>query len=91
MKHPDQRMPEVTEHDHVAMAPRLNPEHSSEALRAVALDAIRAAAGLAPFTLGTGYDSNGEPIRDPEGTLDRALQCLESAGRTARDLRLGRS
>lgn len=57
-------------------------------LRGLTLDTIEAAAGLAPFAIGTGTDSHGTPVSNGPETIRRALEKLRAAGQAAGDILL---
>lgn len=59
---------------------------SRDQLRGLTLDTIEAAAGLAPFALGTGADSHGAPVPNGPETIRRALETLRAAGQAAGDI-----
>lgn len=52
-------------------------------LRSLTHRAILATAALAPFALGTGRDSHGDPVPDAEDVVRRGLMELAEAGRLA--------
>ncbi len=52
-------------------------------LRSLTNRAILATAALAPFALGTGHDSHGDPVPDAEAVIRRGLLALVEAGRLA--------
>jgi hypothetical protein len=52
-------------------------------LRSLTHRAIIATAALAPFTLGTGHDSHGDPVPNAEAAIRRGLLELAEAGRLA--------
>lgn len=59
-------------------------------LRSLTNRAIIATAALAPFALGTGHDSHGDPVPDGEAVIRRGLLELVEAGRLA-DAAIARS
>lgn len=53
-------------------------------LRDLTHRAILATAALAPFALGTGHDSHGDPVPNAEAVVRRGLLALVEAGRLAK-------
>ena len=60
--------------------------HAKQDLQPIAARAVRAAAGLIPFTIGSGHDSHGDPVPDGEAVVRRGLMTLVEAGRLAQTL-----
>lgn len=68
----------------------MTPTTTTEDLRPLAKSAMRAAAGLIPFAIGSGRDGHGQPIPNAGQTIDDALANLEAAGLEAAKLREAR-
>lgn len=63
---------------HIQMTSTMQTE-----LRSLTNRAIIATAALAPFALGTGHDSHGDPVPNAEAVVRRGLMELVEAGRLA--------
>jgi hypothetical protein len=61
----------------------------NEHLRNLCMQAIAVSSALAPHCLGSARDANGEPLKNPEETVNAAVDRLIAAGKLAQSLREG--